>query len=136
MLHVGSDVQVAEFPVLLTWVNAVGQKDEDDFVFGVGPGEGACEAGVPERLLGGQGVASTTTACVRAVETSCAAVAGILLFGEFGVGGFCEEVHAGHLPFVEEELHDVGEAPGVRKDSSVARYTAEHSRSWVVDVSF
>ena len=44
MLHVGSDVQVAEFPVVLTWVHAVGQKDKDDFVFGVGPGEGTREA--------------------------------------------------------------------------------------------
>ena len=87
MLHVGSDVEVAEFPVVLTWVNAIRQEDEDDFVFRVGPGECARKARVAKRLLGCQYVAGTTTACVRAVETSCAAVARILLFGEFGVGG-------------------------------------------------
>ncbi len=100
MLHVGSDVEVAEFPVVLTWVNAIRQEDEDDFIFGVGPGEGACETGVAKRMLGGQDIAGTASTCVRSVKTSGAAVARILLFGEFSVGRFREEVHAGHLPFV------------------------------------
>ena len=113
MLHVGSDVEIAEFPVVLVRVNAVRQKDEDDFVFGVGPGEGAGEAGVPERLLGGQDIAGAATACCGSVKACCSAVARILLFGEFSVSGFREEVHAGHLPFIKEKLHDVCEAPGV-----------------------
>ena len=107
MLSVGADVQVAEFPVVLVGVHAVGQEDEDDFVFGVGPGEGAREAGVPERLLGGQDVAGATSTGCGPIKASGAAVAGILLFGEFGVSSCRKELLPCHFSFIEKELHDV-----------------------------
>jgi hypothetical protein len=48
MLEVGADVEVAEFPVVLIGVHAVGQENKNDFVFWVGPGEGSSEARVSE----------------------------------------------------------------------------------------
>ena len=113
MVHISSNIEVAEFPVVLAGVNAVGQKDKNDFVFGIGPSQGAREAGVSKRLLGGEYIAGSAAACCGPFKTCCSAVAWVLLFGEFLISGFREEVHAGHLPLVEEKLHDMSQTPGV-----------------------
>ena len=102
MLQIGADVEVAEFPVVLVGVYAVGKEDKDDFVFGIGPRKGASEARVSKRCLGCQDIAGATSAGVWPIKTGGAAVARVLLLGEFVVGGLREEALARHVAFVQE----------------------------------
>lgn len=88
MLYIGADIEVSEFPVVLVGVYAVGQKDEYDFVFRVGPRKRAREARVAKRCLGCQYIAGATSTCSWPIKTGGAAIASKLLFGEFVVGGF------------------------------------------------
>ena len=76
MLQIGADVEVAEFPVVLVGVYAVGQEDKDDFVFGIGPRKGASEARVSKRCLGCQDIAGATPACSWPIKAGGAAVGG------------------------------------------------------------
>lgn len=135
MLQIRADIEVSEFPVVLVGVYAVGQKDEDYFVFWVGPGKCAREARVAKRCLGCQYIAGATSTCSWPIKTGGAAVAWVLLFGEFVVGGLREEALARHVAFVQEKLHDVRKTPGVRKDTGMTCHAAQHSRAWVVYIA-
>ena len=139
LLNVGAYAELRQLGVGGIGIDTVGKEDIDEFVVGISPNIGACEASVAKAFGRNIGTCGSTLGLLfnGLVETQTAAIVivGKLHTGEFFDGGSLEIALATVFAMIEEHLEQDRDIVCVGKQAGMAGNTAEHGGCRVVDVA-